>query len=461
MTAATYDLGTLHGGLRLDANKSESMADGLARLPIPAQLALPLDQHVGSPAEPVVGIGETVLKGQLLARHDSGLGAPIHASTSGRVLAIEPWPVASRHGETAPCIILESDGEDAALPAGDRIRAAGDLSRAELTARILEGGIVGLGGAVFPTAQKIIQAQSVDLDMLILNGVECEPWISCDDTLMQERSDAIIEGARLLLQALGADICYIAVESDKPAALAALGVALGRIEDDRLVLKEVPTIYPSGAEDQLVQLVTNREVPTGGLPTDVGCIVQNVGTAAAVYDWIEQQEPLVSRITTVTGPGVARPRNVLVPLGSTVADVVAFAGGYTDRAARLVIGGSMTGKSVSTDRVPVVKATNCILVLDQPAATATMRPCIRCGECAEVCPIQLLPQQLLWHARADDEARLRDFGLIDCIECGCCDLVCPSHIPLTASFRIAKGRIRELEALYRKLSRNRKRYLRN
>ncbi len=445
MTAATYDLGKLHGGLRLDANKTESTAGSLARLPVPPQLALPLDQHVGAPAEPVVGIGEEVLKGQLLARHDTGLGAPVHASTSGRVVAIEPWPVASRQGDPAPCIIIESDGRDAAIANPGTAGDAAALSQAELTARILEGGIVGLGGAVFPTAQKIVQAQSVDLDMLILNGVECEPWISCDDTLMRERADAIVEGARLLLTAIGADACYIAVESDKPAALAALGEALGRVDDDRLVLKEVPTIYPSGAEDQLVQLVTNREVPTGGLPTDIGCIVQNVGTAAAVYDWIEHYEPLVSRITTVTGPGIRQPMNVLVPLGSTVADVVAFAGGYTDRAARLVIGGSMTGKSVSTDRVPVVKATNCILVLDQPATSGTMRPCIRCGECAEVCPIQLLPQQLLWHARADNEASLRDYGLVDCIECGCCDLVCPSHIPLTASFRIAKGRIRELE----------------
>ncbi len=445
MTAATYDLGTLHGGLRLDGNKAGSTKGGLVRMPVPAQLALPLDQHVGVPAEPVVSIGERVQKGQLLARHSTGLGAPVHASASGRVVAIEPWPVASRLGEPGPCIIIESDREDSGSGAAETKTNASSMTQAELTARILDGGIVGLGGAVFPTAQKILQAQTVDLDMLILNGVECEPWISCDDILMRERADAIVGGAQLLLAAIGAAACYIAVESDKPEALASLGEALGQRADDRLVLKEVPTIYPSGAEDQLVQLVTNREVPTGGLPTDIGCVVQNVGTAAAVYDWIVHHEPLVSRVTTVTGPGVRRPMNVLVPLGSTVEDVVAFAGGYTERAARLIIGGSMTGKSVSTDRVPVVKATNCVLVLDQPAARGPTRPCIRCGDCAEVCPIQLLPQQLYWYACADNETRLREFGLVDCIECGCCDLVCPSHIPLTANFRIAKGRIRELE----------------
>jgi len=206
----------------------------------------------------------------------------------------------------------------------------------------------------------------------------------------------------------------------------------------------VPTIYPSGGEDQLVQLVTNKEVPTGGLPTDVGCVVQNVATAAAINRWVSHGEPLICRVTTVTGEGVVKPVNVLVRLGTTVADIIALAGGYTDQANQLVIGGPMTGKSVSTDRVPLVKATNCVLVLVDAIGEANAKPCIRCGECAEVCPIQLLPQQLYWFSCADNEAKLREFGLTDCIECGCCDLVCPSHIALTSDFRMAKGRMREL-----------------
>lgn len=458
MTAPTYDLGTLHGGLRLDARKSQATGTPLAVMPVPSQLILPLDQHVGEPAEPVIGIGERVLKGQLVADTRSSLGAPVHASSSGKVVAIEPWPIARRQGDPGPCIVIETDGQDEAITRVEKPVHHTELEREHLTSMILEGGIVGLGGAVFPTAQKIMQASTTSLEMLILNGVECEPYISCDDMLMRDRAAAVVSGARILLHALGIDLCMIAIESDKPDALAAMGDALGEAGDERLLLKQVPTIYPSGAEDQLVQLVTNREVPTGGLPTDVGCIVQNVGTAAAVHDWIESHEPLVSRVTTVTGPGVKTPMNVAVRLGTTVADLVGFAGGYTDLAKQLVIGGPMTGKSMSTDRVPVVKATNCVLVLPEPPQSGPVLPCIRCGECAEVCPIQLLPQQLYWYANADSEDKLREHGLIDCIECGCCDLVCPSNIPLTASFRIAKGRIRELEDEKARADRARRRY---
>jgi len=444
MSAPTFDLGKLHGGLRLQAHKQISTAEPIQKVPVPAQLILPITQHAGDPAQPVVGIGERVLKGQLIAEPDGSLGAPVHASSSGTIVAIEPWPVSRRNGDNAPCIVIESDGEDRAIGPAESPPDYKALPADVLLTKILHGGIVGLGGAVFPTAQKLMQAITCDLDFLILNGVECEPYISCDDVLMREYAHEIIGGAQILMHALELDICYIAVESDKPKAIQRLGEVLGEINDERLILKQVPTIYPSGGEDQLVQLVTNREVPSGGLPTDVGCLVQNVGTAAAIHDWILNNQPLLSRITTVTGDGVAQPMNVEARLGTTVADIIDFAGGYTDHAKQLIIGGPMTGKSVTSDRVPLVKATNCILVLaDFPAVGAEM-PCIRCGDCAAVCPVQLLPQQLFWYACADDEAKMRLHGLTDCIECGCCDLVCPSHIPLTADFRTAKARIREL-----------------
>jgi len=261
---------------------------------------------------------------------------------------------------------------------------------------------------------------------------------------MRERAGEIISGAQILMHALQIDVCFIVVESDKPDAVRRLGDILGEISDDRIVLKQVPTIYPSGGEDQLVQLVTNREVPSGGLPSDVGCLVQNVGTAAAIHDWVIDNEPLISRVTTITGDGVANPINVRARVGTTIGDIIEFTGGYTEQAEQLIIGGPMTGKSVSTDRVPLVKATNCVLVMSEMPSIGPELPCIRCGDCASVCPVQLLPQQLFWYACADDEKKMRDFGLMDCIECGCCDLVCPSHIPLTADFRVAKGRIREL-----------------
>jgi electron transport complex protein RnfC len=444
MSAPTYDLGTLHGGLRLPGNKSESTRQPIIEVPLPSQLVLPITQHVGDPAQPVVGIGERVLKGQLLAAPDGTLGAPVHASSSGKVIAIEPWPVSRRYGDNAPCIIIECDGKDEAIQRADPPVNFTTLTPEDLLTKILQGGIVGLGGAVFPTAQKLMQARTCTIDHLILNGVECESFISCDDLLMRECAGEIISGAQILMHALQINVCFIAVESDKPDAIRALGEVLGEIQDDRIALKMVPTIYPSGGEDQLVQLVTNLEVPSGGLPSDVGCLVQNVGTAAAIHDWVVGNEPLISRVTTITGDGVASPINVRARIGTIIGDVIELAGGYTDRADQLIIGGPMTGKSVTTDRVPLVKATNCVLVSSHTPSSGPTLPCIRCGDCAAVCPVQLLPQQLYWYACADDEDKVREFGLIDCIECGCCDLVCPSHIPLTADFRVAKGRIREL-----------------
>ena len=458
MSAPTFDLGTLHGGLRMPAYKDESTARVIQHIPIPTQLVLPLAQHAGEPAHPVVSIGERVLRGQLIADADGMISAPVHASSSGKIVAIEQWPVSRRLGENAPCIVIECDGLDSPVQLSEAIVPFDKLDPESLFQKILHGGIVGLGGAVFPTAQKLMAATAESLEHLIINGVECEPYISCDDMLMREHAAEIVIGAQILLHALQLDHCLIAVESDKPEAIHALADALTELQDSRIVIKQIPTIYPSGAEDQVVQLVTKKEVPTGGLPTDVGCLVQNVGTAVAVHNWINDGEPLISRVTTVTGDGIAAPMNVMARIGTTIADVVNFVGGYTDRAKRLIIGGPMTGKAVSTDRVPLVKATNTILVLSETPAVGTEQPCIRCGECAQVCPILLLPQQLYWYACADDEAKLRSYGLIDCIECGCCDLVCPSHIPLTADFRMAKARMRELADETARAERARKRF---
>ena len=393
----------------------------------------------------------------MIAEPEGALGIPVHASSSGDVIAIESRPVSRRHGDPALCILIECDGRDEAMP----VLRHGDyrkLSPADLLLQILEGGIAGLGGAVFPTAQKLMQARATEVEYLVLNGVECEPYISCDDMLMRAHAQAVVSGAQILLHALQVATCLIAVESDKPEAIARIGEVLADLGDKRIVLKQVPTIYPSGGEDQLVQLVAGREVPAGGLPIDVGCVVQNVGTAAAVHDWIVGNEPLISRITTVTGDGVAVPANVRARLGTPLADVIESAGGYRNEPRHLLIGGPMTGKSVSTDAVPLVKGTNCVLVLAETPAVGPERPCIRCGDCASVCPVRLQPQQLLWYANADDEDKLREFGLTDCIECGCCDLVCPSHIPLTAGFRAAKNRIRELADERARAERARRRF---
>ncbi len=456
--APTVDLGKWYGGLRLPAEKAQSTSRPIREMPAPAQLVLPLAQHSGEPAEPVVGIGDQVLKGQLVARADGILSAPVHASSSGKVVAIEPWPVSRRFGEPAPCIVIECDGRDAAV---DMAASAVEFEKMDpeaLLERILHGGIVGLGGAVFPTAQKLMQARSMPLDTLVLNGVECEPYICCDDMLMREHAADVLGGGRILLHALAVNRCVIVIESDKPEAIHAMTEALRDSGDERFVLKIVPSIYPSGGEDQTVQLVTGLEVPSGGLPTDIGCLVQNVGTAAAIWHWICEGEPLISRVTTVTGNGVAEPMNVRARIGTALSEVIEFAGGYIGAPQQLIIGGPMTGKSISTDRVPLVKATNCVLVLSEPVPLEDEKACIRCGECAAVCPVVLQPQELYWFAVADNEDKLRALGLRDCIECGCCDLVCPSHIPLTAYFRRAKARILELAAEKERAERARRRF---
>jgi electron transport complex protein RnfC len=459
VSAPTFDLGKLHGGLRLTRSKEVSTAQAIQHVPIPDQLVIPITQHVGDPAHPVVSIGEHVLKGQLIAESDGHISAPVHASSSGKVVAIESWPVSRRLGDNAPCIVIECDGEDRAVELAETILPFETFDQDTLFQKILQGGIVGLGGAVFPTAQKLMHASITPLEHLVLNGVECEPFISCDDMLMREQADEILAGAQILMHTLGVEHCYVAVESDKPEAVQAIADVLTTLCDDRIVIKQVPTIYPSGAEDQLVQLVTNKEVPTGGLPTDVGCVVQNVATAAAVYRWIMKGEPLISRVTTVTGDGVKNPMNVYARIGTTVADIVSFTGGYAANASHLIIGGPMTGKSITTDRIPLVKATNCILVLPDDEQLGHEQPCIRCGDCAAACPVQLLPQQLFWYTCADDEVKLRSHGLMDCIECGCCDLVCPSNIPLTADFRMAKARMRELADEVARAERARERYV--
>jgi electron transport complex protein RnfC len=444
VTAPTYDLGTLHGGLRLPAHKHDSTSRAIIAAPLPARLVLPIELQVGSPARPVVAVGDRVLRGQVIAEPDCEAGVPVHASSSGTVIAIEPRPVSRRQGDAEACIVIECDGRDAAIAAPDSLDYP-YMEPDELLSRMLDGGIAGLGGAVFPTAQKLAQARRCGVEYLILNGVECEPYISCDDMLMRERAAAILGGAQIMMHALQAATCHVAVESDKPEAIRRLADALGELGDERITIRQVPTIYPSGGEDQLVQLLTRREVPSGGLPSEVGCVVQNVGTAAAVHDWISSGEPLLSRVTTVTGDGVAAPANVNARLGTPVAELIRLAGGYTGRARHLVVGGPMTGKSVTTDEVPLVKASNCILVLGSLPERRPIQSCIRCGDCADACPVRLLPQQLHWYAAAHDEDRLRTFGLRDCIECGCCDLVCPSRIPLTSQFRQAKARLHELE----------------
>lgn len=448
------------GGVRLAGHKDVSTGEPIGLCPRPRRLILPLQQHAGTIAEALVAPGDEVARGQPLARSGDYVSAPLHAPASGTVKAIEPRPVPHPSGLDGPCIVLDLAAEDRDW---EGLEPAADwtvLEPGALRERIRDAGIVGLGGAAFPTHVKLTPGPETPIHTLILNGAECEPYISCDQALMRERAGRIIDGARIMLHAIQAERCLVALEEDKQDAAEAMTAAIGQSGEQRLQLVLVPVVYPQGGERQLIRTLTGSDVPPDDLPLDVGVVCQNVGTAEAVARAIIDGEPLTSRIVTVTGGAVVSPRNLEVLLGTPMADVIAACGGYQGEVARLIMGGPMMGFALATDEAPVVKGTNCILAAARGEVLEAKdpQPCIRCGECAEVCPAYLFPQQLHWYIRARDFDAVGDYNLFDCIECGCCDYVCPSHIPLVDYFRYAKAEIWRRETEHRKAELARARY---
>ncbi len=430
------------GGLHLPDNKAMSTGRPSGQSAIPQRLIIPLQQHIGAPAKPLVAVGDRVLKGEMLAKPEGYVSAPVHASSSGTVLAIEEHPVPHPSGLSAPCIIIETDGEDrwAELAPHPDYR---QLDPSELRNIIRDAGIVGLGGAGFPAFIKLNPGSRVAIDTLILNGAECEPYITCDDMLMRERAEEVIYGARIMRHALQAKQCLIGIEDNKPEALAAIQDALAHIDDKSIEAVQVPTRYPTGGEKQLIKILTGKEVPSQGLPIDIGIVCHNVATAASVHRAVDLGEPLISRLVTITGHGAAEPQNVEVRIGTPIAGLLEQAGGVNTAPHRLLMGGPMMGFELKNAELPVIKTTNCLLLAsaeDSPER-GPGRACIRCGACAEVCPALLLPQQIYWYARAKDFDKAQDYNLFDCIECGCCAYVCPSNLPLVQYYRFAKTEI--------------------
>ena len=451
--APVYDF---PGGVHPAEHKTVSNRTPIAPGPRPAQLVLPLNMHLGAPARPIVAVGDRVLKGQMLAEPAGAVSAALHAPTSGTVVALGPRPIQHPSGMDALCIVLEPDGEDRwaeRRPVADHTR----LGPGKLIALLRDAGVAGLGGAGFPTSIKVNLGDHQRVEQLIINAVECEPYITADDRLMRERADEIVLGIQILQYLLNPHDTLIGIEDNKPEAIAALRAACA---DSDVEVRVVPTKYPSGGEKQLIQLLTGKEVPSGSIPAQCGVVCQNVGTAWAVKRAVHDGEPLLSRITTVTGDAVARPGNYEVWLGTPVADLLHHAGVDKERLGRLVMGGPMMGFTLHDPSVPVVKTSNCVI-----AASAEELPepppeqaCIRCGACAEVCPANLLPQQLYWYAKTDDFERAQHHNLMDCIECGACAYVCPSHIPLVQYYRYAKGEIRTQAAEQIKADRARERF---
>ncbi|MGE6199344.1 electron transport complex subunit RsxC [Aeromonas media] len=444
-----------HGGIHPPENKHQSSLTPVVDAGLPPQLIIPVRQHAGPAGELLVRVGDRVKKGQPLTRHDKGRIVPVHASTSGTITAIEQHTVAHPSGLDDLCVILTPDGEDAwgtRNPQPDYW----NLERGELLERIQQAGVAGLGGAVFPTHSKL-DGRGQLTEILIVNGLECEPYITTDDRLMQEYADEIMDGIRVLKHLLKPKLTLIGVEDNKPAAIDAL---TRHATDPDVLVKSVPTKYPSGGAKQTIELLTGRQVPKGGRAVDMGIMVLNVATVFAIKRAIIDGEPLISRIVTLTGDAFKQPGNAWVRLGTPVRWLLQRFELQPEADQRVIMGGPMMGFTLPHAMVPVVKATNCLL---SPTRAELPPPgpeqaCIRCSACADACPANLLPQELYWYSRVKEYDKAEKLNLFDCIECGACAWVCPSEIPLVQYYKIAKDDIREVRAEAEKAERAKQRF---
>ncbi|KAB2318055.1 electron transport complex subunit RsxC [Betaproteobacteria bacterium SCN1] len=455
------------GGVHPPDHKAESSGRPIHAAPLPRQLTIPLRQHIGNPAKPVVKVGDHVRKGQLIGEADGTISAAVHASSSGTVTAIEPRTLPHASGLPDLCIVIDTDGRDewvARAPLDYR-----NLPPAELRMTLRDMGLAGLGGAVFPSAVKLDPGAQGACPTLIVNGGECEPWITCDDVLMRYRADDILRGVTVMRDLLGSTEILVGIEDNKPEAIAAMRAAAAKL-DYAVEVVPVPAVYPGGGAKQMIETLTGKQVPTGRLSTDIGIQVFNVGTAYALARAVFHGEPMVSRLVTVTGH-VLRPQNFEVLIGTPMRALIELAGDR-DGVTGVLMGGPMMGVPMplaapAAERapraedadVPVVKATNCILVQSRELfpPPPPVLPCIRCTRCADACPAELQPQDLYRFIKAGDFGRAQEYHLFDCIECGCCSYVCPSHIPLVDYYRYGKSEIwaREREKRAADLARER------
>lgn len=435
--SSNKDVFKFNGGVHPHDHKAESTTLPIAQLAIPEKLILPLRQHVGYIPKVLVQVGDFVLKGQMLAEPEGTVSAAIHAPTSGTITAISEQVIPHPSGLPDMCITLTPDGKDtwAQLQPTDWR----NTDKKRLVDKLRASGIVGLGGATFPTHIKLRTNGKSNVHTLVINAAECEPYITCDDMLMRERADQVINGIKIVQHLLGAEKCIIGIEDNKPQAASAMTAACANKE---LQVKVVPTLYPSGDARRLIHLLLDIEIPNDKRSTDVGIQVFNIATVLAVYRYFEFGEPSINRIVTMTG-NVEKPQNFEVLFGTPLQSLIAAAGGAKADTTHYIMGGPMMGFDLPNEQVPITKAANCIIATapDLFPAPPPAMPCIRCARCADACPVNLQPQELYWFSKSDNFEKARDYNLFDCIECGCCSYVCPSDIPLVQYYRYAKSEV--------------------
>lgn len=440
---------TFCGGNHPVYHKASSAGIAIRELALPPRLSVPLSQHLGAPAKPIVAVGDTVTAGQLIAEANGFISAPVHAPASGQVVALEQVLTAS--GQPCQAIVIETSAEQTwtLLPI---LQNWQEIEKQSLIDQIGAAGIVGMGGAGFPTRVKLSPPKDKPIDTLILNGAECEPYLTGDHRMMLEHAREIRIGTEIIRTVLGAKTVRIAIEDNKPDAIEAMQQAYADMPGD-VSVTVLRTSYPQGSEKQQIYSVTGREVPRAGLPMDVGCVVENVSTAFAIYDAVMNGRPLVKRVITVTGDAIAKPANLLAPVGTLYRDLVAACGITSEQPVKIISGGPMMGFTVASLDIPTGKTASGLLLLTaKRVSTYTSQACISCGRCVEACPMRLAPSELSQFIEADDIEGAEQNALMDCIECGSCAFVCPAHRPLVHHMRRGKAAVMAKRAAARKNS---------
>ena len=423
------------GGVHPPENKL-SANEAIQVLPIPDVVTIPIAQHIGAPSTPVVKKGDKILVGQLLAKSSGFVSANIHSSVSGTVQKIDNVPDSSGYKRQSVIIKVEGDEWDENIDRSNSIKDEISLSSEQIVKKIFDSGIVGLGGATFPSHVKLSIPKGKTADILIINGVECEPYLTSDHRLMLERSKELIVGTKILMKALGVEKAIIGIENNKPDAIEKLNEVN---KDSNITIEALKVQYPQGGEKQLIKALINREVPSGGLPIDVGAVVHNVGTAVAVYEAIQKNKPLFERVVTLTGKSVKKPANYLVRIGTAISNIIEASGGLPEDTGKIINGGPMMGKAVNFIDAPVTKGTSGITIMQEPEShRGIIKDCIRCARCTQVCPIGLEPYLLMTLTEKSLFDRLEKNDVMDCIECGSCSYTCPSDRPLLDYIRLGK-----------------------